>query len=258
LRLFRLLTGAVLASSAFAAPAAAAPSEYVALGDSYSSGTGAGSYTSPLCRRSANAYPALLAAFRPGAAFRFVACSGATIPDVAARQLSALSEATALVTVSVGGNDSGFAAAMLACKYGTAFWCRSVLERGREFVEKRLPARLGSLYSEIRSRAPRAEVVVVGYPRLYRQGGSCPGGPDSTRRAMINEAADVLTGVLASRAAAAGFAFADARPAFTGHEICTTDPWIDASNVHPTAVGHARGYLPAVTAAADPKTAQDA
>ncbi|GAA2722967.1 SGNH/GDSL hydrolase family protein [Actinocorallia aurantiaca] len=258
MRLFRLLMGAVLASSTLTAPAAAAPPEYVALGDSYSSGTGAGSYTSLLCRRSANAYPALLAASRPGAAFRFAACSGATIPDVATKQLSALSETATLVTISIGGNDAGFAAAMLTCKYGNTSWCRSTLRRGREFVEKRLPARLDSLYARIRSRAPQAEVVVVGYPRLYRQGGPCPGAPDSTRRAMINEAADALARVLASRAAAAGFAFADARPAFDGHEICTPDPWIDASNVHPTATGHARGYLPAVTAAATSKAAQDA
>ena len=95
-----------------------------------------------------------------------------------------------------------------------------------------------------------AEVVVVGYPRLYAQDGPCPGGPGSDRRAMLNEAADALTQVIASRAAAAGFTFADARPAFAGHEICTDDAWIDAFHVHPTATGHARGYLPLVATTA--------
>ena len=39
------------------------------------------------------------------------------------------------------------------------------------------------------------------------------------------------------------------KPAFAGHEICTDDAWIDAFHVHPTATGHARGYLPLVAAA---------
>jgi len=251
LRLLRPLAAVVLAAATLTAgPSAAAPAEYVALGDSYSSGTGAGSYTSLLCRRSANAYPALIAAARPGAAFKFVACSGATVSDVAEKQLSALSGATTLVTVSVGGNDAGFASAMISCRYGAASWCRAALEKGRRFIEEKLPARLDSLYAEIRARAPRAEVVVVGYPRLYREDGPCPGGPDAARRAMINEAADRLARVTAARAAAAGFSFADARPAFAGHEICGDDPWIDAFHVHPTAVGHSRGYLPAVAATA--------
>ncbi|MEO3782321.1 SGNH/GDSL hydrolase family protein [Actinocorallia sp. B10E7] len=252
MRLFRLLMGtalAGLASSLFLAPAQASAPEYVALGDSYSSGTGAGSYTNLLCTRSANAYPALLAAGRPGTTFKFVACGGATIPDVVADQLSALSANTTLVTISIGGNDAGFANTMLSCKYSTTTQCRSALEEGQEFVREELPAKLDSLYSQIRSRAPQAEVVVVGYPHLYKQGGLCLGGLGSTKRDMINAASDVLAEVLASRAAAAGFTFADARPGFAGHEICTADEWIDASNVHPTATGHARGYLPVVTAA---------
>ncbi len=252
MRLFCALMCAVLVAPVSSATAsrAVAP-EYVALGDSYSSGTGAGSYTSLLCRRSANAYPALLAASRPGGEFKFVACSGATVRDVVAKQLAALDAGTTLVTVGVGGNDAGFVSTMLACRFGTVDRCRTALEKGREFVEDELPARLDSLYAQIRRRAPRAEVVVVGYPHLYREGGRCPGGLGSAKRTMINEAVDVMAGVLADRAAAAGFAFADARPAFAGHEICAADAWIGADSVHPTAEGQARGYLPAVTAAVD-------
>jgi hypothetical protein len=69
---------------------------------------------------------------------------------------------------------------------------------------------------------------------------------------MINDGSDLLNGVIADRAGAAGFAFADARPAFAGHEICTSTPWISASNIHPTAEGHANGYLPTFTTAAAP------
>ncbi|GAB2811908.1 SGNH family lipase [Actinocorallia aurea] len=252
MRLLRLLLGtAAFALAAGLAPAQAAAPEYVALGDSYSSGTGAGSYTDLLCTRSANAYPARYAAAHPGTAFKFVACGGATIPDVFANQLSALGSATTHVTISIGGNDSGFASTMLSCQYGTTTACRSALEEGTEFVQNELPGRLDSLYAQIRARAPRAEVVVVGYPRLYKQGGLCLGGLSATKRDLINTAADGLTAVLAGRAAAAGFAFADARPGFAGHEICTTGAWIDSGNIHPTATGHAQGYLPVVTAALD-------
>ncbi|MDX6738718.1 SGNH/GDSL hydrolase family protein [Actinocorallia sp. A-T 12471] len=252
MRLSRLLLGTAavgIAASLAAPPAQAAPAEYVALGDSYSSGTGAGSYTDVLCTRSANAYPAKYAAARPGITFRFVACGGATIPDVVANQLSALRTTTTHVTVSIGGNDSGFASTMLSCQYGTTLSCQRALNEGTAFVQNQLPGKLDSLYAQIRARAPQAKVVVVGYPRLYKQGGLCLGGLSATKRDMINTAADGLTAVLAARAAAAGFTFADARPGFAGHEICTTSPWIDSGNIHPTATGHAQGYLPAVTTA---------
>jgi lysophospholipase L1-like esterase len=250
-RISRLLTAglALAALSALpAVPAQAAAEEYVALGDSYSSGTGAGSYTDVACTRSANAYPALWAAAHPGTTFRFVACGGAVIPDVRRNQLSSLTANTTRVTISIGGNDAGFATTMLSCQYLTTTACRSALNDGIDYIENDLPGELATLYSEIRGRAPRANVVVVGYPHLYKDGGLCLGGLSSTKRELINQGSDVLTGVLATAARAAGFSFADARPAFAGHEICTTSSWIDSSTVHPNATGHRQGYLPAVTA----------
>ncbi|ROO82982.1 GDSL-like lipase/acylhydrolase family protein [Actinocorallia herbida] len=252
MRLLRLLLGTAafgLAAGLATAPVHAASPEYVALGDSYSSGTGAGSYTNLLCTRSANAYPARYAVAHPGTAFKFVACGGATIPDVVANQLSALGSGTTHVTISIGGNDAGFGSTMLSCQYGTTATCRGALEEGTEFVQSELPGELDTLYAQIRTRAPQAEVVVVGYPRLYKQGGLCAGGLSAAKRDLINTAADGLTAVLAARAAAAGFTFADARPGFAGHEICTSTAWIDSGNIHPTATGHAQGYLPVVTAA---------
>ena len=69
------------ACSAPVAPAQAAGSEYVALGDSYSSGTGTGSYLADgsECLRSPYAYPSLIAA-SGGHALNFRACSGADHP----------------------------------------------------------------------------------------------------------------------------------------------------------------------------------
>ncbi|MBW8486843.1 SGNH/GDSL hydrolase family protein [Actinomadura parmotrematis] len=232
------------------APAGAASPEYVALGDSYSSGTGTSPYIDLLCTRSSAAYPVLYAAAHPGTSLKFVACGGATIPDVVSDQLSALSANTTLVTLSIGGNDSGFASTMLSCQYGTTATCTSALDKGRDFFENQLPGQLDSLYAQVRARAPQAKVVIVGYPRLFKSGGLCLGGLSAAKRALLNQAADDMSEVIAGRAAAAGFAFADARTTFAGHEICTTSPWIDSATVHPNATGHRQGYLPVVTAAA--------
>ncbi|GAA1571193.1 SGNH family lipase [Actinomadura kijaniata] len=240
---------AALAAALLPAPAAAAQvREYVAMGDSYSSGTGAGDYTDIACTRSRNAYPARWAAANAPGAFRFVACGGARIPDVQNAQLPALTSTTELVSISIGGNDSGFASTMISCRYFSTTACQNALRNAAVFVRTELPGRLDGLYTAIRTRAPRARVVVLGYPYLYREGGVCA-GMNATKRELINDGSDQLNAVIADRARAAGFAFADARPAFAGHEICTADEWIDGGNVHPTAEGHAKGYLPAFAAA---------
>src|SRR5262249_53318996 len=101
-----------------ATPAAAASTgNYVALGDSYSSGLAAGSLISPSgsCARSTNAYSALWAAAHAPASYTSVACSGATTSSVNSSQLSALSASTTLVSITVGGNDVGFSNIMETC-----------------------------------------------------------------------------------------------------------------------------------------------
>jgi len=252
MRIPRVLTTALLALGlAFAvpAPASAAGENYVALGDSYSSGTGAGSYSDLLCTRSRNAYPALWANANSPASFTFAACGGATIPDVLRNQIQHLNQNTTLVSISIGGNDSGFASIMLNCTFSSQTVCERGLDEPSEYVRDELPGELDALYATIRDRAPNAEVVVVGYPYLYKEGGLCL-SMGSGKRTAINNGSDLLNQVIADRAAAAGFAFADARPTFAGHEICTSDPWISGLNIHPTAKGHERGYLPAFAAAA--------
>ena len=114
-----LVTAAFAAVTALvvsAAPAEAAAPSYVALGDSYSSGTGTRSYLADgtSCLRSVYAYPSLIASAK-GYALNFRACSGAKIPDVSSTQLSALTSSTAYVTISIGGNDAGFADVLTTC-----------------------------------------------------------------------------------------------------------------------------------------------
>ena len=110
---------------------------YVALGDSYSSGVGAGSYLSAGgdCKRSTKAYPYLWAAAHSPSTFHFTACSGARTGDVLASQLTPLSSATALVSISVGGNDAGFADVMTTCVLQSDSSCLSRIDTARAYVD---------------------------------------------------------------------------------------------------------------------------
>ncbi|MET9776686.1 SGNH/GDSL hydrolase family protein [Streptomyces sp. NPDC006367] len=254
-----LAAGAALtgAASAQASPAAAAGG-YVALGDSYSSGVGAGSYigSSGDCKRSTKAHPYLWAAAHSPSTFDFTACSGARTSDVLAGQLGPLGSATGLVSISVGGNDAGFADVMTTCVLQSDSSCLARIATARAYVESTLPGRLDSVYSAIRAKAPNARVVVIGYPRFYKLGTSCVGLSEAKRKA-INDASDLLNTTIAKRAADHGFTFGDVRGRFTGHEICSGSSWLHSVNwlnigesYHPTAAGQSGGYLPVLDGAA--------
>ncbi|WP_243866526.1 SGNH/GDSL hydrolase family protein [Actinophytocola oryzae] len=252
---------AILAGLA-AAPASADPvvlaGKYVALGDSYASGTGAGSYgDSGGCKRSANAYPQLWANANAPSAFSFVACSGAVTTDVLNNQVGALTADTSLVTISIGGNDAGFASVMTDCNLGSDSDCVTRNQQAQTYARDQLPARLDAVYTQLRDRAPDAEVVVLGYPHIYVLNGDCTLGLSETKRAAINGSADVLAEVTSGRAAAYGFTFVDGRTAFSGHEICAAgERWLNSvtwpvdESYHPNVAGHRDGYYPALEAVA--------
>ncbi|WP_369266325.1 SGNH/GDSL hydrolase family protein [Streptomyces harbinensis] len=239
------------AASAQDTPGAAATA-YVALGDSYSSGVGAGSYDNDSgdCRRSTVAYPQLWADANAPSSFDFTACSGARTTDVIATQLGPLSASTTLVSISIGGNDAGFADTMQTCVLSGTSACLSAVATANQYITDTLPGRLDAVYDAIRAAAPNAEVVVLGYPRMYELGGSCVFGISEESRAAINSASNNLSEVTAKRAADHGFAYGDVRPAFTGHEICSSDPWLHSvtlpvtDSYHPTAAGQSGGYYP--------------
>ncbi|MEI5521502.1 SGNH/GDSL hydrolase family protein [Streptomyces brasiliscabiei] len=248
------LTGATTAE----ASQQAAATGYVALGDSYSSGVGAGSYLSSSgdCKRSTKAYPYLWAAANAPSSFAFTACSGARTGDVLASQLGPLGAGTGLVSVSVGGNDAGFADVMTTCVLQSDSACVSRINTAKAYVDSTLPGRLDQVYSAISAKAPAAHVVVLGYPRFYQLGGVCP-GLSQAKRSAINNAADYLNTAIAKRAADHGFTFGDVRSAFTGHELCSGSAWLHSLNLlnvgesyHPKAAGQSGGYLPVFTAAA--------
>jgi hypothetical protein len=105
----------------------------------------------------------------------------------------------------------------------------------------------------MRRTAPRARVIVLGYPRLFDLAPSCsdPLVPNLTRRGKLNEGSDVLNTIIQKTASQQpGFSFADVRSQFGGHGVCAADPWINGPGVpssigryHPNQTGYRAGYL---------------
>ena len=255
-RLGALLAVVLVAVLAPAGPGRAAAPSYVALGDSYSSGTGTRTYLADGsgCLRSVYAYPSLIAAAR-GYALDFRACSGATIADVTAAQLSAVTPATSYVTISVGGNDAGFADVLTECALpGWLSNCTGAVNGAQSYINTTLPGALSTLYAGIRGRAPSARVVVVGYPRIFN-GEDCNAGTwfSPTEEARLNATADLLNSRLAAQAAAAGFGFANPTSSFVGHAVCDDVEWLNGlswpivESYHPNRSGQAAGYTPTVS-----------
>ncbi|MEU6857421.1 SGNH/GDSL hydrolase family protein [Glycomyces sp. NPDC046736] len=254
----RLAAAALAATAVLALPALAhaAPAsiEYAALGDSYSSGTGAGSYADDDCLRSNLAYPKLLASGL-GAELVFAACSGATVEDLLAEQLGGLDAGTNLVTVTIGGNDIGWAEAIRAC-ITPLVDCQGDIEAAETRVRDELPGLLDGVYGAIRRHAPNAEVFVLGYPRLFDESGTCDAFGQITvaEQRRMNAAADLLAETVDAAAAAHGFTYVDVRDAFAGHAICDDVPYVHGlrypavESYHPNALGHASGYLPVIAA----------
>jgi len=247
----------VLALSGAGSAHAAGPSD-VELGDSYSSGVGAGSYdkASGDCERSTKAYPALWAAAHAPSSFAFTACSGAKTGDVISSQLGPVNSSTGLISITVGGNDIGFADVMTTCALASTDSCVNRVTQARTSINSTLPGLLDRAYNAIRAKGPRAHVVVLGYPRFYKVPGNCLLGLSDTARRAINAAADDLDTALSKRAADHGFTFVDARTAFTGHELCSGSAWLHSvklpigESYHPTATGQSHGYLPPFSAVA--------
>ena len=250
----------VAAAFTAASPASAAGANYVALGDSYASGTGTGSYDlDSACQRSSKAYGPMWAAAHGASSFTFAACSGAKTTDVKANQIAALSSSTTLASISIGGNDAGFSSVMQSCVLGSDSSCQTAVTNAENYMRNTLPGNLSSTFSAMRAKAPSAHIVVLDYPHMYITADSGCIGMSHAKHVMLNGAADVIDGVISTAVSNAGsnFSFADVRGQFTGHELCSGQDWLHAvditdigSSYHPTATGHASGYLPVFTSAA--------
>ncbi len=225
---------------------------YVALGDSYAAGTGSGGTTlNSSCMKTTNAYPYQIAQSRAGTNLTFVACGGATTTDVMNNQISSVTSTTNVVTVEIGGNDIGFAGLILNC---TLLNCSSQLSSTASSIPNTLPSKLNTVYNAIKTRAPAAKVIVVGYPD--------PAGTKTCSKALgissseatgIHNVANVLSNTIQSTAASHGFSYVNAIPAFAGHDVCASSPWINGmtfstSAYHPNKNGQILGYKPIVQA----------
>ncbi|MCX2949188.1 SGNH/GDSL hydrolase family protein [Lentzea sp. NEAU-D7] len=240
---------AVLAALGIAPAAGATRStSLVVLGDSYASGTGAGSYqdgTAGNCWRSNNSYgeqvaAGLRAAGRLGS-FTNVSCSGAATADLSRpfkdrpAQLDALRRGTDLVLLTVGTNDVDYAT------YGGICVQADCTGAPTEAILARLPQMGGNvtaLLTEIRKRSPYARVVVVGYGRQVSASDNPPGVAldpicgegvlTTAERSQGNQVADGIDATLRSAVAEARYQGVNAtyaspfsRPGtFEGHALC--------------------------------------
>ncbi|WP_051836705.1 SGNH/GDSL hydrolase family protein [Streptomyces sp. NRRL WC-3742] len=255
---------------------------YVALGDSYT----AGMRISPQvgeprgCSRSSVNYPSLVAKALglTAAQFQDVSCTGARTGDLTAAQrtgdgsnpaqFEALTPATRLVTLGIGGNDAGFMDVVTECAKDnlvdvvkglvgarSASPCRDhFASDGTDEVQRKVEAagdRVGQALQEVKRRSPQARVFVVGYPSLL------PADPAVCKPVLgstvtpgdlgfLVEKEQQLNAMLKKRAEAAGAVFVDAAAPSTGHDMCAGEEarWIEPpfpaeglAPVHPNAKG---------------------
>lgn len=260
MRRLRLLSALALATAALAVPqvptaSAATVDEYAGLGDSYSSGNGAFSTNLHAgCGRNTYAYPSLVAQARANTHLTFVACQGAVTDDVVSTQVNALTADTDYVSITIGGNDVGFANLIFNCAGSFSFNCENATNDTKAKITNELPAKLDRTYAAIRAKAPNATVVVLGYPRLFGKSLACAAANGITAQEAVwaNEVADLLDTTIAGRAAAAGFTYQSMIRSFAGHDVCASTPYVNgkswsiADGYHPTRAGYSGAMAPAV------------
>ncbi|MEV5407247.1 SGNH/GDSL hydrolase family protein [Thermopolyspora sp. NPDC052614] len=261
---------------------------YVGLGDSYSSGEGV--YDEEIekvplnegaarCRRSRESYVLAVAkAYRFGDV-RFWACGGATTGSFLKGQggqppqLDRVTSSVSLVTLTLGGNDAGFSTVLTEC-FVKVSWSSGCVDQEPE-VRRRITGLARTLYdvlAGIRSRAPHARIIVVGYPRPFPRNpaddvavlGPVPAFSVSVEdqrwinrmtRALDDEIGRVANGLDRMIAAFRGqgsVEYIDGYDAFEGHEVGTADPFVhgvllepglppvNRNSFHPTHGGYRR------------------
>ncbi|MFC8132275.1 SGNH/GDSL hydrolase family protein [Streptomyces sp. NPDC057302] len=270
LRLAAALAAVGTATLGLAAPAQATggdPLDYVALGDSYSAGSGVLplDLTAPLlCARSTANYPHVVAK-RTGAKLTDVTCGGAQTKDFAgsqypgvAPQLDAVDADTDVVTLTIGGNDNNtFIGAILACgsagvlSGGKGSPCKDA--NGDKFTKEidanTYPA-LKTALRAIKAKAPHARVGILGYPWIVpaKADPSCFAKmPIATGDVpYLRDLQTHLNDAVRRAASETGATFVDMAAASEGHDACKApgtrwiEPVLFGTNfvpVHPNALG---------------------
>lgn len=235
---------------------------YVAMGDSFTSAPGVEPRVDVTCGRSGANYPSLVAEELRVEDFVDVSCGGARSSDVLEAQLlpsgetvppqiEAVTGDTDLVTIGLGGNDAGvYGALVTVCReYAgrTDAPCTDELQdrvgdEGSEALIGPTVDTLVSAIAEIRSRAPQARILLVGYPLLIEPGTACEELPLADGDYALAAAVSTGLNTALQRAARETEAeYVDVLPATEGHGICAAEPWISGVSgvapFHPLAEG---------------------
>jgi lysophospholipase L1-like esterase len=246
---------AAVRSSAVAYSAPAGP--VVALGDSYTAGA-----LLPLnpvakpagCLRSARAYPVLVARALK-APLVDVACTNAGVKEMTQAQqtylggsnpaqLAALAPDDRLVLLTLGGDDVGFLNVLKECMalsftspWGSpchGYYATGGLDQLAASVTAEAP-KLAQVLAAIGARAPRARIVVVGYPDMFPLSGGCwPGVPiTSGDVAYLRGIEDKANVMLAAAARSAGATFVNTYAPTAGHDFCQPERVRDVEGLLP-------------------------
>ena len=271
----RLLALSVTAVSVLAAGLVSAPSssasgglDYVALGDSYSAASGVlplDPTAYPGCARSTRNYPHVIAA-RTGASLKDVTCGGAETKDYresqfpgVAPQLDALGNRTQLVTMTIGGNDSGvFVGSIAKCgaagistagqgspckdRYGSSF---------EDTIRTTTYPALVKALQDVHARAPQATVSILDYPWIVPTAGRCfPQLPIADGDVpYLRSLQTTLNDAVRRAAAVTGSRYVTFAGVSEGHDACKPlgtrwiEPVVGTTNpviVHPNALGESK------------------
>lgn len=253
---------------------------WVALGDSFSSGEGVEPFIDGTnirgdqCHRSTLSYSEDIVAANPDKySLEFRACSGAVFSDLynpnhsnrleATPQLSWVKADTDIVTLTIGGNDAHFADVMRYCVTRNQFK-RTCEKEWSARVDKAI-AGLKSKYENavfnIRLKAPNAKIYILGYPRFFpiNPPKNCSTGFASfvfsqSDMSWINREIQSMNSVAA--AGSTGATFVDTyNMVGSSHDMCSASSWLNLANIshsvysfHPNAAGQ-KAYSQALLAA---------
>jgi lysophospholipase L1-like esterase len=224
---------------------------YVATGDSVAAGAGlpADTQMDPTCGVSSQAYPGYVSASL-GLRYVNVACSGATTHNLLnAQSLSGSNHwagaqlprafalgSPSLITITAGANDVYWAHLLGKCYVticGTAS-DKSIMFTALSVLQFRLTKALNSIQN--RGGTPPTVVLTGYYQPISSACVPLQNGITSSEFTWFSQQNDALNQTLASTAATYSFVrFAPV--SFAGHELCSTDPWVqglqDPAPFHP-------------------------
>ncbi|MDO5739393.1 MAG: SGNH/GDSL hydrolase family protein [Ornithinimicrobium sp.] len=254
----------------------------VFVGDSYGSGEGAGDYDPDTdrgpswwdnlwgndvpenrCHRSGNAWGIQVGEQHWPGNYTFNACSGSVTADVEnsnqdgndgeGPQGEDITADTAMIFVSMGGNDAGFAPILKEClaaaltngqirgqsggmaPESAMIYCSTWLDQPdpdandgrsrRQVILDRVEARIRTMYAYLREQSKDgAHIVQMGYPALFDPG--YIGLIESKDVAYLNTLSADLNAMIARVAKEQGIHFIDPTEAFADHGVGSDDPWL--------------------------------